>query len=141
MKKLHVLFLCSLCLQSCYIRSKKFWEHEEIKMQDCRKNWNYQELPAVTDVQILLFRNRLIFDRVYPAFIIGITPQKDTVAFIDKDIDTIFEVGEHIHVSPASWSPLEKVELDPIFSVYPKSKTNDLHCAVKTVYFGSFSRK
>ncbi len=136
-----ILILSIFLLEGCYLRTKKFWTREETKMQTCREAWTYQDLSQPALVKILLFRNRLVFDRVYPAFIIGINDQKDTVAFIDKDFDGIFEVNSTVKVTPANWTPIEKVELDPVFSVYPKSKVNDFHCVVKVVYYGKFSAK
>lgn len=136
-----ILVLSIFLMEGCYVRTKKFWAREETKMQTCRQNWTYQDLSQPTNVKILLFRNRLVFDRVYPAFIIGINDQKDTVAFIDKDFEGVFEVNSTVKISPVTWTAIEKVELDPVFSVYPKSKVNDFHCAVKVVYYGKFSDK
>jgi len=136
-----ILTLSIFLLEGCYLRNKKFWTREETKMKSCREAWTYQDLSQRAEVKILLFRNRLVFDCIYPAFIIGINVQKDTVAFIDKDFEGVFEVNSAVKVSPANWTPIEKVELDPVFSVYPKSKFNDFHCAVKVVYYGKFSSK
>ncbi len=136
-----ILILSIFLLEGCYLRTKKFWTREETKMQTCREAWTFQDLIQPTNVKILLFRNRLVFDRIYPAFIIGINDQKDTVAFIDKDFEGIFEMNSTVNVAPANWTPIEKVELDPVFSVYPKSKVNDFHCAVKVVYYAQFSAK
>ena len=136
---LGLLVVTMFLSEGCYVRSKKFWTREETKMQTCRENWTYQDLNNPTQIKVLLFRNRLVFDRIYPAFIIGVNEQQDTVAFIDKDFEGILEVNSSVHVSPGNWSAIKKVELEPVFSVYPKSKVNDFHCAVKVVYFSKFN--
>ena len=142
MKKNTIILLLGIfLLEGCYLRTKKFWTREEEKMSTCRQDWTYQGLNQETTVKILLFRNRLTFDRIYPAFIIGVDAQKDTVAFLDKDFEGVFEVGATVKVSPAKWTAIEQVELFPVFSVYPKSKVNDFHCAVKTVFYGDFRQK
>ncbi len=138
MKRFTILLLAAFAFNGCYIRSKKYWRTEEAKMQDCRNGWNYQDLPEKKEFTVLLFRRRVEFYRIYPAFAIGVTSDMDTVAIVDKDFDTTLKTGQKITISPAEWTAMEKVEMDPVFSVYPHRKTNDLHCVVKEVYYVRF---
>lgn len=133
-----ILFLATLVLSGCYVRSKKYWRTEEAKMECCRADWTYLNLIEKQEVTILLFRRKVDFYRIYPAFIIGVTKDQDTVAVIDKDFDTTLRTRQTITVSPVNWTSEEKEELKPVFSVYPRSKSNDLHCTVKRVYFARF---
>lgn len=131
--------MSSVLFSGCYLRSKKFWAREESKMEQCRSNWAYMDLLEKQEVRVLLFRDRFFFDIIpFPAFLIGVNQAHDTLAFVDKDFEGVLEIGKNVTVSPASWTLTEKKEIKPVFSVYPKSKTNDLHCAVKLVYYGSF---
>lgn len=138
--RLIFLFLLSATLFSgCYLRSKKFWAREEAKMEQCRSNWAYMDLLEKQEVRVLLFRDRFFFDVIpFPAFVIGVNQTQDTLAFVDKDFAGVLEIGKMVSVSPANWTLTEKNEIKPVYSVYPKSKVNDLHCAVKLVYYGSF---
>lgn len=138
MTRLFLFLTLAFALNGCYVRSKRYWRAEEAKMQRCRGDWTYEDLPAKKELTVLLFRGRFEFMRIYPAFAIGITSDHDTIAVMDKDFDTTLRSGQKITISPANWTPIEKVEMDPVFSVYPKRKTNDLHCAVKKVYYVKF---
>ncbi|TXI84180.1 MAG: hypothetical protein E6Q37_08930 [Crocinitomicaceae bacterium] len=139
MKIIFLLLLSSILVSGCYLRSKKFWAREESKMEQCRSNWAYMDLLEKQEVRVLLFRDRFFFDIIpFPAFVIGVNQAQDTLAFIDKDFAGEIEIGKMVTVSPATWTLVEKTEIKPVFSVYPKSKTNDLHCAVKQVFYGSF---
>lgn len=133
-----ILLLSSFAFSGCYHRSKKYWSREEAKMERCRGDWTYLDLDQPKEVSILLFRKKFDFMRIYPAFIIGVTSDHDTIAAIDKDFDTIMKAGQKVIISPSEWTPMEKVEIDPVFSVYPRTATNDLHCTVKKVYYVHF---
>lgn len=139
MKALRILLpALALTFGGCYVRSKRYWRAGEAQMERCRGDWNYLDLDGKKEVTILLFRKKIDFMRIYPAFVIGITSDHDTIAAIDKDFDTTLQAGQKITISPADWTTMEKVELEPVFSVYPRQKTNDLHCVVKKVYFSRF---
>lgn len=140
MRLIFFILLSASLYSGCYIRSKKFWVREEAKIEQCRSNWAYMDLLEKQEVRVLLFRDRFFFDVIpFPAFVIGVNQAQDTLAFVDKDFEGVLEIGKKVSIAPASWTLTEKMEIKPVYSVYPKSKYNDLHCAVKLVYYGSFT--
>ena len=136
MKVSAILFSFVFLLSGCYLRSKKFWSREEAKIERCRNEWKYVDLAEKQELKVLLFRDRFLFDiQVFPAFAIGVNNHSDTIAVIDKDFEGIVEIGEKINIAPARWTANDKDYITPVYSVYPKAKTNDLHCAVKEVFY------
>lgn len=142
MKLLGILCLSVFLFSGCYLRSKKFWAREEAKIEQCRGQWKFSDLSETQDLKVLLFRDRFYFDvNLFPAFIIGVTSNSDTVGVVDKDFEGILKIGQQITISPAGWTPSEKETIRPVYSVYPKSKTNDLHCAAKEIFYAKIGIK
>ncbi len=129
--------ICGYILTGCFVRSRKFWDSEKNKVEECRSKWIHKDLPKEQQITVLLFTpksNRDIYS--YPNFLIGVTEIKDTIAFIDKHFEGEIRVGVRIKLLPFQWSEAEKTINKPIFTVHKKSKENDLYCIVKTVYYG-----
>lgn len=142
MKLSITLALAALVFSGCYVRSKKFWSREEAKIERCRGEWRFHDLAEEQELKVLLFRDRFLFDiQVFPAFAIGINHHADTIAVIDKDFEGVVKIGEKINISPSAWTAREKENIYPVYSVYPKARTNDLHCAVKGVFYVKIQKK
>jgi len=77
----------------------------------------------------------------YPNFIIGVTANSDTIGIIDKDFNGTINKNDKISVSPAIWSEEDKELIKPLFTVFKKTKENNLCCSVKIIYYGSCNKK
>lgn len=134
---LAVLLLCIVSCRSYTLRSIKYWEREKVKVSDCRSNWLYQELDKERSAKVLYYSSAFrACVAVYPNFLILLTEEKDTIAFLDKEFVGKIAVGARIKLLPSNWSSIEKSNLRPSFIVFTKARKNDIWCNIKTVYFG-----
>lgn len=114
-------------------------DKEKAKIELCRSTWTYAALPKKTDIKVLLFDEAFgVCTQSYPNFIIGISAAGDTIGIIESGYDSILKPKENITLFPIKWPPIYHEK--PVFSVYNKSKNNDIVCAVKTLYHGVLDR-
>jgi len=131
------MLMCAFLITSCIVQSKKYWDSENKKVEECRSKWIYKNLEKEQEATVLLFSKK--FNRgvsSFPNFLIVLTKGNDTIAFLDKDFDDEIKVGSKIHLLPLQWNDDEKSIKKPAFVVQKKSKENDLYCRVKEVYYG-----
>ena len=130
----------SLSLLACSVKSKSYWNIEKEKVQKCRDEWSYKDLEKEIVIRVLLYNSKKNLDiSSFPNFVIGVTNSMDTIAIMDKDFEGTINRGSSITVSPLLWTDIEKEIMKPMFTVYPKSKENDLYCSVKIIYYGNIN--
>jgi hypothetical protein len=131
-----------LILVSCNHRSKKYWRTEKSKMEACQNTWAYVDLKQETNVKVLLFsKNFRVCASSFPNFIIGVTPNSDTIGIVDAGFEGMIEKNQRVTISPVkNWDGIFKPLMKPCFRLYPNSKDNQLHCIVKTVYYAEVKK-
>jgi hypothetical protein len=121
---------------------KRYIDKEFDKMETCRKAWAYKELKESTQIKVLLFNKKFNYDiSSFPNFIIGVTKDLDTIGIIDNAFVGTINKSENISVLPSHLTDIENAMTKPVFSVHKDSKTNNLYCSVKTVYYGQIMKK
>jgi len=131
------MVMSAILITGCFVQSKKYWDSENKKVEECRSKWIYKNLEKEQEVTVLLFSAK--FNRgvsSFPNFLIVLTKENDIIAFLDKDFDDEIKVGSKINLSPLQWNDAEKSIKKPAFIVQKKSKENDLYCRVREVYYG-----
>ena len=100
--------ICASILTGCFVKSRKFWDSEKKKIEECRSKWIYKDLSKEQQITVLLFSaksNRDIYS--YPNFLIGMTESNDTIAFLDKDFEGEIKKGDRIKLLPLQWNEAE----------------------------------
>jgi len=135
--RISIMVMSAILITGCFVQSKKYWDSENKKVEECRSKWIYKNLEKEQEVTVLLFSAK--FNRgvsSFPNFLIVLTKENDIIAFLDKDFDDEIKVGSKINLSPLQWNDAEKSIKKPAFIVQKKSKENDLYCRVREVYYG-----
>lgn len=135
--RIFIMVMSAILITGCFVQSKKYWDSENKKVEECRSKWIYKNLEKEQEVTVLLFSAK--FNRgvsSFPNFLIVLTKENDIIAFLDKDFDDEIKVGSKINLSPLQWNDAEKSIKKPAFIVQKKSKENDLYCRVREVYYG-----
>ncbi len=115
---------------------------EKIRVEQCRKSWNYDSLQNETSIKVLFQDKKGRYDLVtWPNFFIGIDLVGDTIGIIEYDTELEFKKGRLVTFLPAkrksSISEILDSEMDePVFRVRKKASENDLYCAVSMIYYG-----
>jgi hypothetical protein len=73
--------------------------------------------------------------------VIGVTKDLDTIGIIENVFSGTIIKNDYISVFPTQMTVIEKVMTTPVFSVNKDSKTVNLFCSVKTVYYGQIVKK
>lgn len=82
------IFTCStiLLLQGCAMNKKKYWQAEKEKVSNCYNTWKYEDLQKTQSITVLLYNAKKNLGMYsYPNFIIGESPEGDTIAVMDKN--------------------------------------------------------
>lgn len=131
--------IMSFAFYSCITNYKL--EQELNMVNFCSDGWIYKELDSKIELKVLLFNKGATYDIYYsPNLIIGVTPDSNMVAIIDKEFDGVLKKDEIVSISPGRW-PEEHRIIRPIAFAYKKHEINLLYCKVQTAYFGHINKK
>lgn len=127
---------------NCTINKNKYRIKTAEYLESCEKKWTYMELKSSNIYKVLLFsKGGAGHNRKHSSFIIAISQDKDTIGLVDHETEFSTEPGDVIKFEPGNWSLEAKENIFPRFIVYKEEKINKLHCKIKKVYYGRFSRK
>ncbi len=135
--RLIVLILLSVLLLHSCISSQKDMLVDLKKMNDCVKKWEERITQDTVKARVLLFENKTSYTTAqFSAFIIGVTPYQDTIAFIDNSFNGKLKANDNITFVGS----IQKMDRNlRILPASGRNKKNNLHyCKVKFYSFGKF---
>jgi hypothetical protein len=139
--KFRICFILFFAISSCTVN--KLRQQEDLKrVIECRQNRLDSNIQVNTKIRVILFDEQRFYDVArYPAFIIGITSDNDTIGVVDKTFDGKLSLNQLIEVGPDTWTNLEMESLHPILSVSKDKARNNLYCSFKVLYRGKIKLK
>jgi hypothetical protein len=132
-----VKFLFIFLAFACSNKTSKQLYKQSNRLNDCRKNWHYINTKSGDEItlRVILFDKRDYYDvATYPCFVIGVTPNNDTVGVVDKVFEDAVEVGKNVKATYDTWRDIDTLTFIPAFLISKDEKRNGLYCSVKTVY-------
>jgi hypothetical protein len=140
MKYVIMLLSSFIFLTSCLSINQKRIMRQDGRVMDCRKKWVYKDLENELQVKVLLFDKMYSYDLLtFPNFIIGTTIAGDTIGILDNEYNGTVKKGENITILAEKWR-INKSEREPVYTVYPQKKYNDILCSVKILYYGKIKK-
>jgi hypothetical protein len=112
----------------------------------CTRKWQLKVLSEEIDLQVITYTKAWRFDLMsYPAMLVGVTSQGDTLRVLQHRFVEEVNRGENVLVSPETNQALT----DPLYLAlinYPVTLANNkkedyLYCQVKRTYIGIINQK
>jgi hypothetical protein len=129
-------FILFFAIVSCTVNKQRLQEDLK-RVIECRQNRLDSNIQVNTRIRVILFDEQRFYDVArYPAFIIGITPDNDTIGVVDKTFDGKLSLNQLIEIGPDIWTNLEMESLHPLLSVSKDKARNNLYCSFKVLYRG-----
>ncbi len=143
-----IVFFITYCTSNKSIyTSEKEW-NEYLKVNRCRGNWKYGSFEGELELKIIRHELKGRHDLTsWPNFFIGTINSGDTVGVIEYDVEKEIMKGEIIKLLPTKrkYAPTDEIQYfdsdEPLLSISPKPKDNDLYCAIKIIYYGKLISK
>ena len=132
---------CCTLLFACTATREKRWEQRQVYVQDCRDRWQRSAPVDTVPLTVIYAQAGFRFDlEVLPNFLIGTTPNGDTVGMVDLlwPPDSLF--ADTMVLVPHPWTPAEMTAISPAHQVFSDRRINRLYCGVRQLYYGRLTR-
>jgi len=134
MKSWILIFLFAI-INGC--KTSNYYKNEYEKVSEVYNSWKYKELASGQKLKVLLFNKKVKIDLMtYSNFLIGINPDGDTIAIIDKEYQGDLYYKNDLIIDTCKWTPYEKEMINPLLTVSSKKEYNDFYLSIDTVFYG-----
>ena len=130
------LYILIIVLVSC--NTYKQAQNDDLKrIVECRKSILDSNIQVNTQVKVILFDEQMYYDvAFYPALVIGITSENDTIGIVDSSFKDKLFLNQLIWIYPDTSNILRTDGLRPLLSVSKDRSRNNLYCSIKVLYKG-----